>query len=171
MCRGRISPPLGMHNRVSLVHAGAIVNARGAPPSARTDVWGPHCRCEPLLRVLLWVIWGESSNVQRSNFPPTVNARPGEPRACRGYSERAKPVSGRTLERPVTAWPVCTVVEGAAVGDLEGNFQCAESKIGSFRNARPSEPQACRGYCERTTRASGRALGRLATALPVCTGV
>ena len=61
-------------------------------------------------------------------FPPTGKAHPCEPRSCRGYSERAKPVSGRTLERPVTALPVCTVVEGAAVGDLEGIFQCAEVK-------------------------------------------
>ena len=110
MCRGRISPPLGMHTQVSLARAGAILSA-------------------------------------------------------------PKPVSGRTLERPVTAWPMCTVVEGAVVGDLEGNFQCAEVKICSFRNARPSEPQACQGYCERTMRGSGRALGRLATAWPVCTGV
>ena len=117
---------------MSLRRAGAIVNARGAAPGAPSDVWRPHGRCAPAFRVPLWVIWGAISNVQRSNFPPTGNACPGEPRACRGYPERAKPVSGRTLERPVTAWPACTVVEGAAVGDLEGIFQCAQVKFAPF---------------------------------------
>ena len=178
MCTGQMGQMTGqmgqmgqMHAQVGLRRAGAISNARGAAPGAPSDARRPHGRCAPAFRVPLWVIWGAISNVQRWNSPPTGNARPCEPRSCRGYSERAKPVSGRTLERPVTAWPVCTVVEGAAVGDLEGIFQCAQVKICSFRNARPGEPQACRGYCERTRRACGRALGHLATALPVCTGV
>ena len=93
-------------------------------------------------------------------WSPDVRGRSGGARFKRSYSRRDAQGS----------FEVCTGVEGAAVGDLEGIFLCAHVKFSTTGNAHSGEPHACRGYCERTRHASGPSFERPVTARPSCTG-
>ena len=109
-------------------------------------------------------------------FPslPLGHARHCDLHVCRGIGERAGRVLGRALARAVSARPVRTSVERAAVCELRGcllELGTQDLVFLPFGHARYCELHTSQGDGERAGRVSGRAPARAVSARPVCTSV